>query len=89
MDNTIYLFRSVAEAEDLFTQDKYHNKNYVTNSIPIGTQGYFMLLPAADPVNPPTFSLLFQKSNAYVKLITNLPYPEMEYFARTMESRIH
>jgi hypothetical protein len=89
IDNTIYLYRTISEAESIFADDKFHNRNLVANSISIGTQGYYMIIPAANPENPATFSLFFQKNNAYVKLITNLPYPEMESLARIMESRVH
>jgi hypothetical protein len=88
IDNTIYVFNTVSEAEKIFAEDKSSNKTYVAGYETIGTQGYYLEVKG-NPPTPSIYSIYFQKNNIYVRVRSNLPLSEIEAFARIIEKRIH
>jgi hypothetical protein len=88
IDNTVYVFNTIPEAENVFAEDKKFNKTYVANYETIGTQGYYLEIKG-NPPEPSTYSIYFQKNNVYVRVRSNFPLPEIESFARIMEKRIY
>jgi hypothetical protein len=87
IDNMIYVFNTVQEAETVFAEEKSYNKIYVAGYLLVGTQSYY-LENKGYPPEPNSYSLRFQKNNVYVKMLTNLSLAELEKFARIVESRI-
>ncbi len=87
IDNMIYVFNTVTEAEKVFAEEKSYNKIYVTGYMLVGTQAYY-LEHKGYPPEPNSYSLRFQKNNVYVKMLTNMSLAELEKFAHIVESRI-
>lgn len=88
IDNAVYIYRTIAEAENIFAEEKYNSRMFVAGFIPIGTQGYYMIIKTFPAPEPPTISMLFQKNNVYVKITSNLDYLQIENYARVCEERI-
>ena len=88
LDNTVYVYNTTAEAEAVFAEDKYNSRMFVTNFLPVGTQGYYME-DITDPRKTPTYLLRFQKNNVYVKMSGNINLAELETYARLVEARIY
>jgi len=87
IDNLVYIFNTIAEAEKVFAEEKSINKTYMANYVLVGTQGYYLEIKG-NPPEPSTYSIRFQKNNVYVKILSNLPFAEVESFAHIMEKRI-
>jgi hypothetical protein len=89
LDNTVYVFNTVPDAEKVFADDKYNSRMYATDFVAVGTEGYILTINSSDPNLLPTYSLKFYKNNVYVKLTGNIPLNQLEQYARLNESRIY
>jgi hypothetical protein len=88
LENTIFIYNTVAATEKRYIETKANAKGNLPNIVVIGDEGYILKIPGLDLNEPASYAIRFRKNNVFVNIgaITNLK--DLESFARIIESRI-
>jgi hypothetical protein len=88
LDNTIFIYNTVAAMEKRYIETKANAKGNLPNIIVVGDEGYILKIPGMDLNETATYAIRFRKNNVFVNIGTISNLKELESFARIIESRI-